>query len=1641
MADSNIGDAIFSTDLGRWAPRDPALMPPRIILRSDPTEDMEVKIAELQARYPSQCKAMKAPITNIHDYFDTYDQQLHGQMFLHTVLMEICLQNTLRKNAILDYSEAWTRLNSAAFECIDKFELDAFTDDDLEEYGEDFLRDVLQLLQLRKTKQDEAALLATDRPRMQTQDRVPQANTGPFAVFPPQDHELGRPIQRNSSAPTSSHTSFAQPQLTPSLPSSTPGLAHVFMPNPPIPLPPQRLESANNRPVEPPLRSAPLYYSRRGEHYSDPTDSGINIPKSGFSDTIVAVPPLGSMQGPFLFHRMPAGPRAFHYPSNKSRTLPRIKAPVYVGPSNDARVLEKQGIPRHGGSFGEGRVNRIFPQPYAQQGSYSNAYGPFQPNQPYGFSPERLPQGTKYPFSRSNNAVNRGMPLGRNRPSESTEQESFRINQHASISPNADGSNAFSEGDDVVQQYPLTRPRHRQDTFHEPQYAERDVFPDLTPPNRAQRQCSALQTNSPTARRFSSASVRPSETTPRTHDMGEYQFDMPHKAADAIVTLNEQYVDDLQYKIFLKPAHIRPPFDGDDGSPKKTDPRANRRSDHRELIDRDNEEKMRAIPTSFEADAQAPSSLPLEESDRPLQKRNQFGAEWPALGTNTSYPGQTPQSPTDVQSHLSQDTPKQRASSQVSGLGDREIAKGHKLANSQGNAATRVAYRSTKAAGNDFPSRKSKTPSPKKKNNRNATKDESTKGKTNQAKQRKEMLSSLRTEKLNAAASSSVPHTPVLGNDQQVHNYNEASSVSNREKPSGNEGTVAEHAPIHPSTLENDTEVAVTAQSELCGVQVSPAHSASTHERKLSSASVVLSTDPTSYAQSEYSETGTVGFQTSSYQDQDGSPPSIQVAPTEHVDVSKVDHMLGDAAATKLPGRDRTPDVARQVVVQPSNDQSSTATSAHGPDVTSTEVPPPDDEIATNDEQDMSLTIGAELSLSDNPGSIAATPSNLKVESRGEKAEAASTHDAVQSGQSAGTSNKNQVPWNVPADDHAIPSGDTSLKAPTQAKLNQPSIAQPQHATSPASKRGPLKDPKVLVAVPRILPLVRLKPQSRETHGHESKTATQPAASVGSLNETRGGDRDKESVCDESQGNLDAPSVSSAGAEKGPPPEPRAAPKLEGVPVLLLDAEKSSYKGTGLDSESKNNDGASKFTSVYNSIATIDDDRLDPDTSTPQSFAAAIIDLAKDESERSLSEQQPAIQQKKPKTKKGKKKSKKSKTSQTDSPADGNNKSQPESSAIQKEQTTNVVQVETPFLSDDKQPLPRPTFAIQNHSSMRSRNAQRLRNQSLSSSTASPLDKNGEENYLLVVVNSTKETGEQGGTSAQIEPQVSENVQAQTADYETREIGVLSEGYEPPNMADETTHEGRAKYIVDYVTINHPETQDGILETIGLRSPHERTGKLEGSSNLPKVGFKTLHEMNGPRVEEISSGDNVQPVSPPMAPLKQREQRLLPSRDVSPAGTATEDSSQVTEEQQDTSGAPQGDGISISTKLDPESFPRTRRTSTERGRLRSVSPAKGLGLSIVRPSSNNAENISPSKQARKILSYKQVASTPSFLPGEIVEITSKESNQEGKEGQGVTMVRKTGSKDLWRVPSSEQPWGGNNKAKRIPSTEASEGAK
>lgn len=824
-----------------------------------------------------------------------------------------------------------------------------------------------------------------------------------------------------------------------------------------------------------------------------------------------------------------------------------------------------------------------------------------------------------------------------------------------------------------------------------------------------------------------------------------HRFDTPQRAADAIKALNEQYLDIVQHKISLKPAYIRPEFDEDDGSPKKPDSRMNYHPKYQGSFGGDKQGQMRADLMSFEAGTQAASLLSVEQPGQPGQKRDQFSAEWPALGMSTPCPGQVPNFPKDVQPHIFQDTHKEGTLAHLSGPGDIDSSKDLKLASARDEGATRVSSSSTKAPYDGVPSHKSKTPSPRKKNNRNATKNGSTSGTTAQAKQRKEMLSNLRTEKLNVATSDSVSHMPIVGNPPH---HNQVNSVISRKNSSESDKTIIEDPPISAPTLGNNVEIAATVRSESSGEQVSPVHSTSTHDRRLSSASVVLSTDPTSYAHSESSITSTMTFQPSCCQIHGESPRSSRTAEDGSVDVLELHHTLGDIAATMLPEKNEMGDAPDHVMVQPSKGKSPPDTSVHEADMASTEFSPPAEKIARTDEQDNSLASPSiQLSASDKAETIASNASEIDSETLGLRAKDGTADDVAQPRPPNEMFNEVSALSNSRIDDHTAASKHATLKSSTQPGPNQPSSAQAQQAICPPSKRGLLKDPKVLIAVPKIPLLMRLKPQSREIPVQDPRMTTHSEGQPDLPSGDKDVDVDKTSGRDETRSSPNAASNFSAATEKEQLLESTGIPKPEEGPVVAVGKEQPSEMNSG----NNRDDRPSRITAMSEMLATIEDDRLDPDTSTPQSFAAAMRDLAaKNIPEKSSPEQQPTAQQKKSKSKKGKKKAKKAKTSQADS-AEGS-KSSPEPSAVHKEQATNRLQVETPFLSDDKQPLPRPTFAIQNHSSMRSRcgktteiqsifetsderSGQALESHSLHSSRAPTLKNNNEQNYILLLVN------------------------------------------------------------------------------------------------------------------------------------------------------------------------------------------------------------------------------------------------------------------------------------------------------------------
>jgi len=140
------GKSIFSTKLGRWAPRlaEPPLSP--IILRTDPVEDMHAMVASLRGEFPKGCKEISAPIKNIYDYFDHQDVHMHGVGFIQTVLSQIAAENAERAGKIEKFAQRWMEVNADRFSSIEPDTHEIYDETEKGQYHERFLQDALTLL-------------------------------------------------------------------------------------------------------------------------------------------------------------------------------------------------------------------------------------------------------------------------------------------------------------------------------------------------------------------------------------------------------------------------------------------------------------------------------------------------------------------------------------------------------------------------------------------------------------------------------------------------------------------------------------------------------------------------------------------------------------------------------------------------------------------------------------------------------------------------------------------------------------------------------------------------------------------------------------------------------------------------------------------------------------------------------------------------------------------------------------------------------------------------------------------------------------------------------------------------------------------------------------------------------------------------------------------------------------------------------------------------------------------------------------------------------------------------------------------------------------------------------------------------------
>lgn len=144
------GKSIFSTKLGKWAPRlaESPLSP--IILRTDPMEDMHALVASLRGEFPNECKQISAPIRNIYDYFDHQDVHMHGLVFIQTVLCQIAAENAERASKIEKFAQRWMEVNIDRFSSVELETQEIYDETEKAQYHDRFLQDALELLKAYK---------------------------------------------------------------------------------------------------------------------------------------------------------------------------------------------------------------------------------------------------------------------------------------------------------------------------------------------------------------------------------------------------------------------------------------------------------------------------------------------------------------------------------------------------------------------------------------------------------------------------------------------------------------------------------------------------------------------------------------------------------------------------------------------------------------------------------------------------------------------------------------------------------------------------------------------------------------------------------------------------------------------------------------------------------------------------------------------------------------------------------------------------------------------------------------------------------------------------------------------------------------------------------------------------------------------------------------------------------------------------------------------------------------------------------------------------------------------------------------------------------------------------------------------------
>ncbi|KAL8962345.1 MAG: hypothetical protein Q9193_001238 [Seirophora villosa] len=1381
------GEAIFSTGLGRYPPRAPGVLPGRIILRSVPEDDMEAMIDSLQAKYPAQCSAIDSAVTDLvslSKYFDDYDQQLHGARFLQVVLTQISQRNEIRRTMISDYVQQWISLNQAAFRFIDSYGLNAFTDDDVEVYGKEFLMDVLAELQLRKAGHVQDCQYSVH--------------------FPPgvaRLQDCSCILERRRFSAKSSGQQYTVSYL---------------------PLP------------------RPTALSKFSAKYIGSCQfNTINT----FRYTRDTSSELASLAG--AVSTVPHGRRRF-------KTATR---PTEASPSPDTVTLISLPLFRLKGWLAGQLLTIAFQMDVVCLSPQRTPSETLQDQEDQSTLAHRTMlefahQGSENISVELIDSAKRAMSSDNGYVAAAYAHGSYRKHQNMSIRAPLDRMSApYEDGRANPAQHFTTPPRRGRDTFPGSSDAERHGYPGNIPSHHVHNTFDALPLYSPTRRRYSNASSRAPRVNPRAENSEEqhtsasshtHRWDRNEAFCDRKVWIgglkpdaNIKVLADLLQQwgpfniskikvskltleretqfngyafaeLYMKPAYDRPQNDDRAGSPRKPNSRVNDRSGHQGLMEENDEESKLAGARASSAGYQHQESnpVPLGQPALASNKREQVSAEPPQPGSTFLDPIPESQASDNLQSSIKATDPSLVSTSEPSSeIRDEGNQRGQLTAIEIPPSVKSKVYED---AGR---SSTSKTPSPKETKPGHVDKDEPTNGQEAQVKQRKEMLSNPRTEKLALDQ-----HDPASTTDnrQQVQDPKDE-NLAIVPKVSGSHVDTMRHPNNQPLMPEGPQELKVAVHQDQSPIQTSPAYGTPAHVRHLSSPSVLMPTAPTSYAQSECSESGSKDLRTSPTRKKD-SPPvaamrSAQTASSEPVDVSRLDKMLAKAADTDLQASagDYVPIASGQPHNRYDNIGSSSVTALR------------DSCLAAETQQPQSETADGQLERKGDIRLQMAEPMHRTLLEHEE-------HSAPQQKSS---------------------STHGSLNATSQPSPEDPPSLQFKKASAPSPKRGPSKDPKLLTAIPKGLPPVRRKPHAQSTDMKRGEPAKEPSASVDSR-ETPKQTEDTTSLADDALQDLSSLGSNlalTAIGEETPVPPTVQEDKVD----LELPTSADPAAADTKDAEAQVEDIplVCQVVSASDSVVPPEDNQLDPDTGTgtPQEMAADMED--QEEAASVLQElEQPAVGQKKRKGKKGKKKSKKAKSSQTNS-TDTNNKNPVESVSAErpaKAVMAPIVErpfisddghdlrvasnVERPFVSDEGQDLRRPLFVQQNHSSMSRRNDNNHNDFSDHKSYTLLAYTNDGAVKPVRILNPSQESTVKDGVEPQkllpSEPRESEKSDDATSVFSNHQAG---SPLEPLPDVDEAKRQARVKEIDNWCLKNDKASREDLLDMLTIIAPLQSTGR------------------------------------------------------------------------------------------------------------------------------------------------------------------------------------------------------------------------